>query len=141
MTTCVLAGRDAAQSQKKLFNWLDAVALTINLQHSFVYDHDNVRVPGCFQHLPPEEGSSFRSLLSAKCVVRQRETKAGALLWPLSGSWQWSGVGEGGIVYYFNSNWTIYGAIKGAFCVHKPSALMTSYHYSSDFFAIDQIHI
>lgn len=90
---CVLAGRDAAQSRKKLFNWLDAAALTINLQHSFIYDHDNVRVPGCFQHLPPEEGSNFRSLLSAKCVVWQRETKAGgtpvATFWKLAVEQGW----------------------------------------------------
>ena len=37
----------------------------------------NVRVPGCYQLLSPEDASTFRSLISSKSVVWQREAGAG----------------------------------------------------------------
>ena len=51
---------------RNLFAWLDAVAIQLNLQHSFVYDDSNNRVPGCYQHLSVDEETKFRRMLNRK---------------------------------------------------------------------------
>ena len=59
----VLPGHSPSQSVKNLFSWLDAVAMQFNLQHSFVFDQNNVRVPGCYQHLATQQETDFRQRL------------------------------------------------------------------------------
>ena len=60
----VLPGHTAWQSVCNLYSWLDAVAIQMNLQHAFVFDQNNVWVPGCFQHLRIEEETDFRQALN-----------------------------------------------------------------------------
>ena len=46
--------------------WLDALAVGINLQHSFVLDENQHRVPGCYQYMSPEDAARFRRVLNSK---------------------------------------------------------------------------
>ena len=45
---------------------MDAVAIQLNLQHSFVFDQNNVRVPGCYQHLATQQETDFRQQLNSE---------------------------------------------------------------------------
>ena len=60
----VLPGSTAEASKKNLYCWLDAVAVQLNLQHSFVFDENNQRVAGCYQHLSSIEEKDFRKTLN-----------------------------------------------------------------------------
>ena len=59
-----MPGPTAQQSVINLHHWLDAVAIQQRLQHSFVFDGNNVRVPGSYQHLGAEEATHFRRSLN-----------------------------------------------------------------------------
>ena len=45
-----LPGPTSAQSRVNLIQWIDVVAVSMNLQYSMVYDQNNQRVPGSFHH-------------------------------------------------------------------------------------------
>ena len=56
-----LPGTTPDISRGNLSQWLNAVAISLNLLHSFVLqESNNTRVPGCYQQLSPEEAATFR---------------------------------------------------------------------------------
>ena len=59
-------GATAEESRENLSAWLDALAVGINLQHSFVFDENQHRVPGCYQYMSPEDAARFRRVLNSK---------------------------------------------------------------------------
>ena len=61
-----MPGVTPAQSRHNHIQWLDTVALSINLQYSFIYDENNQRVPGVFQHLSSEDAVKFKWILQSK---------------------------------------------------------------------------
>ena len=64
LTVYVLLGPTAQQSAANLHHWLDAVAIQLHLQHSFVFDRNNIRAPGIYRHLGTEEEANFRRSLN-----------------------------------------------------------------------------
>ena len=70
---CMLLGGTAEELRSRLYEWLEAVAATMNPQSCFVYDVNNERVPGCYQRLFPSVSTRFRNLLTSKCTIWQHE--------------------------------------------------------------------
>ena len=108
----VLPGHTAWQSVCNLYSWLDAVAIQMNLQHAFVFDQNNVRVPGCFQHLRIEEETDFRQALNRLTKIWGHQ--AIELLWDHAGGGrrerEWKGCQHMNLVHSKASsskNWTL----------------------------------
>lgn len=101
--------------RSNLFDWLDAVALTINLQQSFVYDrsfpfnvHDSSTVIWCMSSTPAistllhlfstnvqlDTGKHFMTLLQSPVPLRAKEVFYGAsvviLIFPLDHAFEWT---------------------------------------------------
>ena len=48
-------GATPEASVTNLYNWLDAVALSVNLHQTFVFDGSNTRVVGCYHHTSKQQ--------------------------------------------------------------------------------------
>ena len=49
-----------------LINWIDTVAIFLDLQNAMVFHKNNQHVPASFHHLSPEDTSRFRWVLQNK---------------------------------------------------------------------------
>ena len=60
------------------FNWIDTVAISLDLQYAMVFNENNQHVPASFHHLSPEDASRFKRGLQNKTRTwHQSATTAG----------------------------------------------------------------
>ena len=69
----MLPGATAEQSACNLYAWLDTVASTLGLAHTFIVDANGTRVPGTYHNVRVPEEARFRSVLSRKMQLWQAE--------------------------------------------------------------------
>ena len=51
---------------ENLHTWLDAVAISLNIHQTFVYDINDARVRGCYHRMNVQQEAAFRALLHNK---------------------------------------------------------------------------
>ena len=56
----------------------DAIAISLNLQYSMVFDQNNQRVPCTFHHLSPEDAAKFKSVIQNKTMRWGQESVTNA---------------------------------------------------------------